>query len=65
MGRIVVDHKSYEVVETLPATQHPGGAKIVLDNGLERVAVKEGGVWRWWTAEDRLGTRRAIRPEET
>ena len=54
--KIEVDGKKYEVVEDLG---HQSGylTKCVKDETAdfgERVAVKRGGKWTWWTVADRL-----------
>ena len=51
---ITIEGKKYKVVETLP--YHCAGiqAKIVKDGDKERTAVKDNGLWRWWTTRDRL-----------
>ena len=50
---IEIDGKKYKVTENL-GFQGGYQAKYIEDNGKERVAVKRGGVWTWWTVEDRL-----------
>jgi hypothetical protein len=51
---IVIDGKSYRVVETLAFHQMGMSAKVVDVDGKEKVAVKEGRRWRFWRAKDRL-----------
>lgn len=53
-GKIVVEGESYKVIDTLPYCQAGACAKLVRTADGERVAVKRGGVWVWWTAKDRL-----------
>lgn len=57
MATIKVDGKSYFVIESLPYCQAGMPAKFVSTDSGERVAVKRGGKWEWWTARDRLGLR--------
>ncbi len=54
MASIKIDGKNYTVVETLSYTSAGRIAKVVKNKGGEKVAVKESGKWRFWTAEDRL-----------
>lgn len=57
MAKITIDGQKYEVVETLPYHGVGMPAKVVKDETSdtgERVAVKRGGIWRFWTAQDRL-----------
>lgn len=54
---IEVEGKKYKVIENL-GWQAGYYAKSVNDNGRERVAVKRGDKWTWWTANDRLGISR-------
>ncbi len=54
MAMIEVEGARYKVTESL-GYQHGGGhAVYVATPDGERVAVKRGGRWTWWTAEDRL-----------
>ena len=58
--KITIDGKEYKVIETLPYHNVGKPAKVVEDKTSEtgeRVAVKEGGRWRFWTVADRLGRR--------
>lgn len=55
MSSIEVNGKRYKVVEKLPFHGVGKQARMVLDDDEERVAVKDGGVWRFWTVKDRLG----------
>ena len=57
MATIEVEGKKYNVTETLPYCQAGMPAKFVETPDGERVAVKRGGVWTWWTAQDRLQPR--------
>lgn len=56
MAQIIVNGKSYRVIERLP--YHPQGmeVRIVADSSSptgERVAVKRGaGCWVWWTCTE-------------
>lgn len=54
---IEIGGKKYKVVENL-GFQAGYQAKIVYDpeyDEMERVAVKRGGKWTWWTVKDKLG----------
>jgi hypothetical protein len=55
MATIEVEGAKYKVTENLG---HQGGhyARAVETETGERIAVKRGGVWTWWTARDRLQT---------
>lgn len=55
MSKIEVEGKMYKVTETLGRHQCGMPAKFVETNDGERVAVKRGGIWTWWTEIDRLG----------
>jgi hypothetical protein len=57
MATIEVEGQKYMVTETLPYCQAGMPAKFVETPQGERVAVKRGGVWTWWTAQDRLRQR--------
>lgn len=57
MATIEVEGKKYKVTETLGHQQCGMPAKFVQTPDGERVAVKRGGVWTWWTAKDRLQPR--------
>jgi hypothetical protein len=50
---ITVDGESYQVVENL-GRQAGLPAKLVSTPSGNRVAVKRGGIWTWWTPKDRL-----------
>ena len=55
--KITVEGKKYEVSEDL-GYQSGYATKAVIDDtsiGGERIAVKRGGQWTWWTVADRLG----------
>ena len=52
---ISIDDKIYKVVETLPHHGCGYPAKIVETESGEKVAVKRGGEWQFWSTEDRLG----------
>ena len=53
---IEIEGKKYRVVESL-GFQGGYQAKAVYfpETDEERVAVKRGGAWSWWTVIDRLG----------
>lgn len=53
---IEVEGKKFRVTETLGYHQVGMPAKYVQTPDGERVAVKSGGVWRWWSAGDKVGT---------
>ncbi len=58
--KIEIEGKKYEVVETLPYHQVGMSAKAVKDDTSvsgERIAVKQGGKWRFWKEADRLGVK--------
>jgi len=57
MATIEVYGQKYKVTETLPYCQAGMPAKFVETPDGERVAVKRGGIWTWWTVEDRLRPR--------
>ena len=50
---ITVDGVKYKVIENM-GYQAGYYAKIVETPDGEKVAVKRGGIWTWWTAQDRL-----------
>ena len=52
---IEVDGKKYKIVETLPYHGCGMQAKAVETPEGEKIAVKCGGKWIWWTPENRLG----------
>jgi hypothetical protein len=62
---INVDGETYRVIESL-GYQHSAGcyAKVVDTPEGERIAVKRGGVWVWWTAKDRLQPRGKYQGQE-
>ena len=60
MATIEVEGKKYKVTETLAYCQAGMPAKFVETPDGERVAVKRGGVWTWWTARDRIGQRSRV-----
>jgi len=53
MATIVVDGTKYTVTENL-GYQAGYCARAVTTPTGERIAVKRGGLWTWWAAEDRL-----------
>ena len=53
MAKIEVEGKSYKVTENL-GYQAGHYAKAVETETGERIAVKRGGGWTWWTVQDRL-----------
>jgi hypothetical protein len=55
MSKIEVEGKKYRVIEVLPYHQAGMPARFVETPNGERVAVKRGGKWTWWTAKDRIG----------
>jgi hypothetical protein len=61
MAKIEVEGKAYKVTENL-GYQAGHHAKAVETETGERIAVKRGGVWTWWTERDRLsgGGRNAV-----
>lgn len=56
MATIEVEGNKFMVSENLG---YQGGyyAKAVETTEGEKIAVKRGGVWTWWTARDRVGQR--------
>ena len=56
MSTIEVEGKKHRVTENLG---YQGGyyAKAVETPDGEKIAVKRGGAWTWWTARDRIGRR--------
>ena len=59
MKKIRVNGRLYEVIEDLPYHGVGMPTKMVRAPGLgdpkaERVAVRQGGVWRFWSPRDRL-----------
>ena len=52
---VTVDGKTYRVIENLPYHGCGRPSKFVETKDGEKVVVKEGGMWRFWTAKDRLG----------
>jgi hypothetical protein len=59
MARIKVEGKSYKVTENL-GYQNGYYAKAVETPDGERIAVKRGAAWTWWTASDRVGQRSRV-----
>ena len=57
MATIEVEGKTYKVTETLGHQQCGMPAKFVETPDGERVAVRRGVAWTWWTAQDRLQSR--------
>ncbi len=62
--RITVEGKKYRVVENLGFIHSCGlYGKVCIPVDIfsahegERIAVKEFGKWRWWTAQDRVGRK--------
>ena len=53
---ITVDGFKYKVVENL-GYQAGYQAKVVETPDGEKVVVKRGGIWTWWTVADRLQSR--------
>lgn len=53
--KVTVDGRPCEVLEDL-GFNHSAGyhAKIILLDGEEKVAVKDGGHWRLWAPQDRM-----------
>ncbi|MCF7791208.1 MAG: hypothetical protein K9M56_04335 [Victivallales bacterium] len=56
MPKIEIEGKKYKVTENL-GVQAGHYAKAVETEKGERIAVKRGGKWKWWTAQDRLQPR--------
>ncbi len=54
MSKITVEGTEYRVLETLPFHGLGKPAKTIIVDGHERVAVKEGGAWRFWGSTDRM-----------
>ena len=55
MSRIEVDGEHYDVVENMGFNHSVGMyTKLVRDGERERMAVKQGKRWRFWTAADRV-----------
>jgi len=53
---VTIDGKKYKVIENMGYNHSIGKyVKMVDDNRKERMAVKSGKEWRFWTAENRLG----------
>ena len=53
---ITIDGKKYKVTENMGFNHSIGKyCKMVDDNEKERVAVRIGKSWRFWTADDRIG----------
>ena len=59
MSYILVDSVRYRVIETLSAQAVGMPAKLVATREGDRVIVRQRGVWRFWTAADRVGPLRA------
>ena len=61
MSTIEIGGLKYKVIETFSSVQCGYPAKLVEDKTYkpfkERMAVKDRGRWRWWTAKDRLGIK--------
>ena len=55
MASIEIEGNRYKVLESL-GYNHDAGcyAKIVADGDRERMAVKQAGGWRFWSAADRV-----------
>ncbi len=59
MSTIKINGESYKVVESMGFNHSVGMyAKLVQDGERERMAVKQGKCWRFWTAEDRVAPLR-------
>ncbi len=51
-----IDGRKYKVTENMGFNHSIGRyCKMVDDNGKEKIIVKDGKTWRFWTAKDRLG----------
>lgn len=55
MAMIEVEGNKYKVIETLPYHQTGYHTKAVQTEDGEKIAVKRGGRWTWWTPQDRVG----------
>lgn len=52
----------YRVIEDMGFNHDTGTYSVVLNvSGCERVAIKDGRTWRFWTAADRVSVQRASR----
>ena len=58
--KITISGKKYLITEKLP--YHGCGClSVVVETKTgERIAVKQGGVWRFWTVQDRLGIKNLL-----
>jgi hypothetical protein len=55
MAKIDIEGEKYLVVESLGLNHNVGTyCKLVRDGDRERMAVKRGGKWVFWTAQDRV-----------
>lgn len=56
---MIVEGEEVKTVERLPYHQAGREARWVRRkrDGHEGAVVKDGGMWRWWAAKDRIGTR--------
>lgn len=62
--KIEIDGIKYKITESLGYQQCGCKAKFVETLDGEKVAVFEGGKWRWWTSNDRLGRSDGAEPGE-
>jgi len=60
---ILVEGKRYKVIEGL-GFQGGYQTKAVETEEGERIAVKRGGIWTWWTAADRLQPRGRVEAQK-
>ena len=55
MAKIQIQGQKYKVIESLGFVHSAGCyAKLVEDGERERMAVKRGGSWQFWTVQDRV-----------
>ena len=52
---VTVDGTAYRVIENLPYHGCGWPSKIIKTKDGEKIVVKEGEMWRFWTVKDRLG----------
>jgi hypothetical protein len=55
---IEVEGEKYKCVETLGYQQVGMPTKVLLTVDGERIAVKSGGKWTWWSVSDKLSKPR-------
>jgi hypothetical protein len=55
MTPISVNGKTYKVTENLGFQGGHYALAVETETG-ERIAVKRGGAWTWWTVQDRMGS---------